>query len=77
MSLHLTKDRTLYEHHPTRPGNVVAGAPRRGFLDFLVDAPANRDPKNYTDLVHYRANVARGIERQIADILNGRPAAAR
>jgi hypothetical protein len=70
-------DAAVLKECKARFAHLVADAPRRGFLDFLVDTPTNRDPKNYTDLVHYRANVARGIEGQIADILNGRPAAPR
>lgn len=70
-------DAAVLNECKARFARLATGAPRRGFLDFLADTPTNRDPKNYTDLVHYRANVSRGIEGQIAGILNGRPAAAR
>ena len=45
---------------------LVAGRPHRGFLDFFEDGPIGRDPANFRDHVHYRANVARIIESAIA-----------
>jgi hypothetical protein len=48
----------------------VAGAPRGGFLDFLVDSPLSRDRANFIDLHHMRENVARAVEQSIAAILN-------
>jgi hypothetical protein len=55
----------------TRLSRLAAGLPRRGFLDFFLDSPMNRDPKNYDDLEHYKAPVARKIEAEIARVLNG------
>jgi len=41
-----------------RPGSI--------FIDFLKDTPMNRDPRNYMDAQHYRAPIARRMEREIA-----------
>jgi hypothetical protein len=37
------------------------------FLDYQVDVPLSRDPKNFMDMKHYRNNVARIIEDGIID----------
>lgn len=37
------------------------------FLDYQVDIPVNRDPKNFMDMVHYRLNVAHVIEDGIIE----------
>jgi hypothetical protein len=42
---------------------------RSGFLDFLRDTPVSRDPHNFMDVDHFRSNVAREIEAQIAQVL--------
>jgi hypothetical protein len=60
-----------------RLARLAAGTPRGGFLDFLVDSPTTRDQANFQDTDHYRAPVARRIEQEIADILNGQGAAKR
>jgi hypothetical protein len=41
------------------------------FVDYQVDDPVNRDPRNFMDMVHYRSNVARMIEDGIIDAFNG------
>lgn len=54
---------------------VAQRAGRRGnwrYLDFLVDSPDTRDPRNFLDAEHYRAPLARRMEAAIADVL--RPA---
>jgi hypothetical protein len=38
------------------------------FVDYQVDIPINRDPKNFMDMVHYRLNVAHVIEDGIIDV---------
>jgi hypothetical protein len=48
----------------------VAGRPRSGFLDYLVDGPISRDPENFMDQQHYRMNIARLIEARIAAVLD-------
>ena len=48
---------------------LVAGRPYSNFLDFRVDDPLTRDPKNFLDPMHYRAQVARRIEQRIAESL--------
>ncbi|MGB9056960.1 MAG: hypothetical protein WCC50_00470, partial [Pseudolabrys sp.] len=55
---------------------LVAARPHSNFLDFHVDDPLTRDPKNFLDPVHYRAPVARRMEQRIAESLrvgNGGP----
>jgi hypothetical protein len=54
-----------------RFAQLVAGTPRRGFLDYFVDSPVARDGDNFDDLEHYRAPVARELEAAIAGVLNG------
>jgi hypothetical protein len=46
------------------------------FLDFLVDSAITRNPENFMDAEHYRTNVAKMIEAEIATALNQRRAAA-
>jgi hypothetical protein len=48
---------------------LVADRPGSGFIDFRVDGPIASDPKNFMDARHYRANIARQIERSIAATL--------
>jgi hypothetical protein len=52
---------------------------RSGFFDYLNDTPAARNPENFMDPEHYRANIAREIEADIAGVIspeNPRPARA-
>ncbi len=50
---------------------------RSGFLDYLNDTPATRNPENFMDSEHYRADIARQIEADIASVIaGGRPRAA-
>lgn len=52
---------------------------RSGFFDYLNDTPAARNPENFMDPEHYRVNVAREIEADIAGVIAGesaRPARA-
>jgi hypothetical protein len=44
---------------------------RGGFLDYLTDTPTARNPENFMDAEHYRANVAWAIEKDIAAVLAG------
>jgi hypothetical protein len=56
--------------------NSVARRARGGFLDYRVVNATTRDPENFMDVLHYRAGVARRIERSIAAaIATGRAAA--
>jgi hypothetical protein len=56
----------------------VDARPRGGFLDYLSDTPATRNPENFMDFEHYRANIARQIEADIAAVIAGeRPRAVR
>ncbi len=50
-----------------------AGRPRGGFVDFRTDSADARDQGNFFDGLHYRNNLARGIEDRIIATL--RPAA--
>jgi hypothetical protein len=49
----------------------VGARARGGFLDYLTDTPIARNPENFMDAEHYRANVARAIEKDIAAVLAG------
>jgi hypothetical protein len=49
----------------------VRARPHGGFLDYLTDTPIARNPENFMDAEHYRANVARAIEKDIAAVLAG------
>ncbi len=42
-----------------------------GFLDYMTDTPTAHNPENFMDAEHYRANVARAIETDIAAVLAG------
>jgi hypothetical protein len=55
-----------------RLARLATSTPRGGFLDYLIDSPIARDQASFQDVDHYRAPVARRIEREIADILNGK-----
>ena len=56
----------------------VATRGRSGFLDYLADTPATRNPENFMDFEHYRSNIARLIEADIAAVIAGEsPRAAR
>jgi hypothetical protein len=44
---------------------------RGGFFDYLNDTPAARNPENFMDPEHYRSNIAREIEADIAGVING------
>jgi len=48
----------------------VAGRPRSGFLDYLIDGPISREADNFMDQQHYRMNIARLIEARIAAVLD-------
>lgn len=48
----------------------IEGRPRSAFLDFLIDTPVSHDPENFMDHEHYRGNVARMLEAQIAAAIN-------
>jgi len=48
---------------------IVAQRKRGDFLDMQVDTALARDPKNFMDATHYRANVAVMIENRIAAAL--------
>ncbi len=54
----------------------IAQRARRGagsaFIDFLVDSEITRAPENFMDDEHYRANIARIIEADIAGALGAR-----
>jgi hypothetical protein len=45
----------------------VAGRPRSNFINYRVDNALTRDRANFMDFGHYRAKIARAMERGIAD----------
>jgi hypothetical protein len=49
----------------------IGGREHSGMLDYLTDTPAVHDPANFMDAEHYRANIARAIEADIAALLAG------
>ena len=49
----------------------VRSRERSGFLDYLNDTPAARNPENFMDPEHYRADIAREIEADIAGVIAG------
>ena len=53
----------------TALAGLVAGRPHSNFLDFRIDDPLTRDPKNFLDPLHYRAQIARRMEQRIAESL--------
>jgi hypothetical protein len=46
---------------------LVAGRPRSNFINYRVDNALTRDRANFMDFGHYRAKIARAMERGIAD----------
>ena len=48
---------------------TVAQRPRSGFLDFRVDNAMTRDPENFMNAMHYRAAVARRMERSVSAVI--------
>jgi hypothetical protein len=48
---------------------TVTERPRGGFLDFNFDNAMTRDPANFMDFTHYRAAVARQIEKSVAAVI--------
>jgi len=61
----------------SRLARLTVQSPRGGFLDYLVASPMTRDPGNFEDAEHYRAPVARTLERAIAEVLRGQGAESR
>jgi hypothetical protein len=57
-----------------RLARLARGTPHGGFLDYLIDSPLARDQASFQDIDHYRAPVAREIEREIARVLDRRQA---
>jgi hypothetical protein len=49
----------------------VRARERSGFFDYLDDTPAARNPENFMDPEHYRADIAREIEADIAGVIAG------
>ena len=45
----------------------MAGRRRSNFIDYHVDNAVTREPANFMDVGHYRAGLARRMERGIAD----------
>ncbi|MBV9971187.1 MAG: hypothetical protein JO228_14470, partial [Xanthobacteraceae bacterium] len=54
----------------------IAARARRGsrsaFIDFLVDSEIAHAPESFMDDEHYRSNIARIVEAEIAAALGGR-----
>lgn len=46
---------------------LVAGRPRSNFIDFRVDNALTRERANFMDFGHYRAKIARRMEKNIAE----------
>jgi hypothetical protein len=50
----------------------AASRPRTAFLDYLVEGPISHDAESFMDTQHFRLNVARILEANIAEVLNQR-----
>lgn len=50
--------------------DIARSRPRTALIDWKTDRPENREPENYFDRTHYRANIARLVEADIASALN-------
>ena len=48
----------------------AAARPHTAFLDYLVEGPISHDAESFMDTQHFRLNVARLIEANIAEVLN-------
>jgi hypothetical protein len=46
--------------------SIVAGRPHSNFIDYRIDNALTRDPRNFVDMIHYRAGVARRLEQGVA-----------
>jgi hypothetical protein len=46
---------------------TIAGRPRSNFINYRVDNALTRDRANFMDFGHYRAKIARAMERGIAE----------
>ena len=55
--------------------SIIAGRPHSNILDYVVDNALTRDPGNFADLIHYRANIARILEAGVAASLRDGEAA--
>jgi len=55
--------------------SIVSGRANSNLIDYRVDNTLTRDPANFTDLIHYRAVIARRIEQGIAASLRAGEAA--
>jgi hypothetical protein len=49
--------------------NLAERRAHSGYLDLQIDDDIARDPQNFMDATHYRASVARLLERRIAEAL--------
>jgi hypothetical protein len=50
----------------------AAGRPHTAFLDYLVEGPISHDAESFMDTQHFRLSVARILEANIAEVLNGK-----
>jgi hypothetical protein len=50
---------------------IASARPRTGFLDLTDTNSLTLDPQNFVDAVHFQDNVARDVERRVADVLRG------
>jgi hypothetical protein len=55
--------------------SIVSGRPHSNLLDFRLDNAMTRDPRNFADLIHYRAAIARKVNRGVAASLRDGEAA--
>jgi hypothetical protein len=55
--------------------SIISGRANSNLIDYRVDNALTRDPANFADLIHYRAVIAREIERGIAASLRAGEAA--
>jgi hypothetical protein len=71
-----SQDSVRFAHCKAALAQLVTDRAGSGFIDYRIDGPIARDPKNFMDERHYRADIARQIERNIAATFRpGRPPA--
>lgn len=46
--------------------SIVEGRPHSNFIDYRIDNGLTRDPRNFVDLIHYRAKIAGRLNEGVA-----------
>lgn len=70
-----SRDAAAHEACKAAYRSIVSGRANSNLIDYRRDNALTRDPANFTDLIHYRAIIARQLERGIAASLRDGEAA--